>query len=69
MVIFDLKHVQTLHSLSQLPISVMSQDKALIQVYGNDDYLLCYYQFLKHLAIPQAAQDVIFMRVYLKSPL
>lgn len=55
MVIFDLKHVQTLHSLSQLPISVMSQDKALIQVYGNDDYLLCYYQFLKHLAIPQAA--------------
>lgn len=60
MVRFDLKHVQTLHSLSQLPISVMSQDKTLIQVYGNDDYLLCYYQFLKHLAIPQAAQDVIF---------
>lgn len=60
MVRFDLKYVQTLHSLSQLPILVMSQDKALIQVYGNEDYLVRYYHFLKYLIIPQEADDITF---------
>ncbi|MHA4875722.1 AraC family transcriptional regulator, partial [Enterococcus faecium] len=45
MVTFDFKHVQTLHTISQLPISVMSRDKELVQLYGNEDYLLPYYQF------------------------
>lgn len=33
MVTFDFKHVQTLHTISQLPISVMSRDKELVQLY------------------------------------
>lgn len=60
MVTFNLKYVQTLHSLSQLPILVISQDKALVQVYANEDYLIPYYHFLKHLTIPQDADDVTF---------
>lgn len=58
MVTFDLKHVQTLHTLSQLPISVMSQDKELIQLYGNKDYLLPYHQFLKRLTISCEENDI-----------
>ncbi|WP_444812146.1 YSIRK-targeted surface antigen transcriptional regulator [Streptococcus canis] len=60
MVTFDFKYVQTLHNLSQLPISVMSLDKELIQVYGNEDYLLPYHQILKRLVIPHDAEDISF---------
>lgn len=59
-VIFDFKYVQTLNSLSQLPILVMSQDKALIQVYGNEEYLVPYYDFLKRLTISREANDITF---------
>lgn len=60
MVTFDFKYVQTLNSLSQLPILVMSQDKALIQVYGNEEYLVPYYDFLKRLTISREANDITF---------
>lgn len=60
MVTFDFKYVQTLHNLSQLPISVMSLDKELIQVYGNEDYLLPYHQMLKRLVIPHDTEDISF---------
>ncbi|MDV5972367.1 HTH-type transcriptional activator Btr [Streptococcus canis] len=60
MATFDFKYVQTLHNLSQLPISVMSLDKELIQVYGNEDYLLPYHQILKRLVIPHDAEDISF---------
>lgn len=66
MVTFDFKHVQTLHTISQLPISVMSRDKELVQLYGNEDYLLPYYQFLKHLA-SLITKISLFMRVFLKN--
>lgn len=59
-VTFDFKYVQTLNSLSQLPILVMSQDKALIQVYGNEEYLVPYYDFLKLLTISREANDITF---------
>lgn len=67
MVTFDFKHVQTLHTISQLPISVMSRDKELVQLYGNEDYLLPYYQFLKHLAIPYNQDITVYEGLFEES--
>ncbi|EHI69053.1 putative YSIRK-targeted surface antigen transcriptional regulator [Streptococcus ictaluri 707-05] len=47
MAVFDLKHIHALHSLTHLPILLMSSDYELIHSYGNLEYLSPYYQVIK----------------------
>ncbi|MGT2729056.1 YSIRK-targeted surface antigen transcriptional regulator [Streptococcus phocae subsp. salmonis] len=49
MVSLDFKHVHALHTLSQLPILVISKKRELVQSYGSDRYLVPYYQVIDHL--------------------
>lgn len=45
----DFKHVHALHTLSQLPVLVISKKSELIQSYGSDRYIVPYYQVIDQL--------------------
>ncbi|MGT2888522.1 YSIRK-targeted surface antigen transcriptional regulator [Streptococcus didelphis] len=64
MTTLDLKRIQALHTLSQLPIIIMSPKLNLIQIYGNKEYLYPYYQLLKKLDLKLDGDMDIYQGVF-----